>query len=146
MSKAKPDAHRHSHLCGQGCCHEHHRGPTQEHAHHHECYHEHIHVCDNEDHPEHQYDNPQETEHAPTPEPGIFSESYELTLYEESSTLPIQKALTHWVGEILTWVKDNHGFVGHIKGFIQGTESFWFSSTGKTIQTKPSPGWSQAKD
>jgi|GEM_PF-1413433 len=81
-----------------------------------------------------------------TKEPSIFSESYELTFSESRSILQIQNALTHWLNELLAWVNNKRGFVGHIKGFAEGNESFWFSSTGKTIQAKPSSGWSQAKE
>ncbi|MEM5818555.1 MAG: hypothetical protein AAGU16_11925 [Desulfitobacterium hafniense] len=123
MSETKHEHHRHDHECGREC------------------------ECANCHGSEYRNENPPPKVHAAlNEEPEIFSESYELTFTQESSTLPLQEALLHWGGEILRWVKNKHGFVGHIKGFSEGTEYFWFSSTGKAINTKSSSGWSAGMD
>ena len=119
MSEHKHEQHRHGHACECESCHG----------------------------SEHRHENTLQKVHAAlNEEPEIFSESYELTFKQESSTLPVQEALLHWGGEILRWVKNKHGFVGHIKGFSEGTEHFWFSSTGKAINIKSSSGWSEGMD
>lgn len=109
--------------------------------------HEHEHCHEHKNEYGHEDKHAHENDHDHSLDPAIFSETYELLLMKESSTLPVQEALVHWIEEILKWVSNNKGFVGHIKVFIEGmgTENLWLSSTGKAINMNPSAGWSEAK-
>ena len=77
------------------------------------------------------------------PEPAIFSETHLLVFLEKVSSERIQQVLTLWVEEIRDWAKNNAYLVGHIKLFVDGQENLWLSSTGRTINIKHSPGWSE---
>lgn len=76
-------------------------------------------------------------------DPAIFSETQRLVFLEKVTTEKIQEALTLWVEEMGGWAKGNAYLVGHIKVFVEGQETLWLSSTGRRINIKHSPGWSE---
>lgn len=76
-------------------------------------------------------------------DPAIFSETHDWVFPEKVSSEKIQQALTLWIDGIREWAKGNAYFVGHIKLFVEGQENLWLSSTGRSINIKQSPGWSE---
>ncbi|MCO5387498.1 hypothetical protein [Desulfosporosinus sp.] len=75
--------------------------------------------------------------------PTIFSETQTLVFLEKVTSEKIQQALTLWVEEIRDWTNSNAYLVGHIKVFVEGQESLWLSSTGRSINIKHSQGWNE---
>lgn len=76
-----------------------------------------------------------------TPEPAVYSKKYEITMQEEVKTELIQQGLTSLIKELQNWAKKSGCFIGHIKIFVEGPETLWLSSTGKSIHIKQSMGW-----
>lgn len=76
-------------------------------------------------------------------DPTIFSETQSLVFLKKVTTEKIQQALTLWVEEIRDWANGNAYLVGHIKVFVEGQETLWLSSTGRSINIRQSQGWSE---
>ncbi|MCB8814673.1 hypothetical protein [Desulfosporosinus shakirovi] len=76
-------------------------------------------------------------------DPAIFSETYSLVLLEKVKSERVKQALTQWIEEIRDWTSAKAYFVGHIKVFVEGQENLWLSSTGRSISSKQSQGWSE---
>ncbi|MCO1603256.1 hypothetical protein [Desulfosporosinus nitroreducens] len=96
---------------------------------------EHVH-----EHSYQQYSLECSTKHS---NPAIFSETLRLVFLEKVNSEKLQKSLTQWVEEIRDWTNDNAYLVGHIKVFVEGQESLWLSSTGRSINIKHSQGWNE---
>ncbi|MDQ7093567.1 hypothetical protein REC12_08200 [Desulfosporosinus sp. PR] len=76
------------------------------------------------------------------PEPAIFSETRTVVFPAMVPAERVQQALTQWIAEIRDWAKGKRYLVGHLKIFVGGQENLWLSSTGRSINLKPSSGWS----
>lgn len=76
-------------------------------------------------------------------DPAIYSETHKYDFPEQISALEIQQVLSLWIEDMKEWVKENSGFTGHIKIFVESLENLWLSSTGKSINVKQSSAWNE---